>query len=93
MAIIVEEEAIVAVVETEEANVVARKAATLVVARKATKGILILIQTSAVRCMKDKSMMWSTAVKLHMTKSKKNKAAMDLNSQIGHINQALNATK
>ena len=87
-----EEEAIVVVMETE-VNMVARKAATLVVARKTTKGILTLIQTSTVRCMQDKDMMWSTAIKLHMTKSKKNKAAMDLNSQIGHINQDLKATK
>ena len=93
MAIIMEEEAIVVVVETEEVNVVARKAATLVVARKTTKGILTLIQTSTVQCMKDKGMTWSTAVKLHMTKSEKNKAAMDLNSQIAHINQTSNATK
>ena len=93
MAITVEEEAITVVVETKEANMVARKAATLVVARKTTKGILTLIQTSTVRCMQDKDMMWSTAIKLHMTKSKKNKAAMDLKSQIAHINQALNTTK
>src|SRR5437762_10806961 len=93
MTIIVEEEAIEGAVETEEVNMVTRKAATLVVARKTTKGILTLIQTSTVRCMQDKDMMWSTAIKLHMTKSKKNKAAMDLSSQIGHINQTLNATK
>ena len=55
--------------------------------------ILISIQASIVLSMKDKGMMQSTAKKLHMTKSKKNKAEMDLNSQIGHINQALNATK
>ena len=81
-------------VEAEVAIVVVkRKAAILVVARKVTKGILTLIRTSTVLYMKDKGMMQNTAVKRHMTKSKKNKAAMDLSSQIGHINQALNATK
>ena len=85
MTIIVEEEAITAVVETEVANMVARKAT-------ASKGILILIRTSTVLYMKDKGMMQSTIIKWHMTKIKKNKVAMDLNSQIGHINQTLNAT-
>ena len=93
MAITVEEEAITVVVETKEANMVARKAAILAVARKVTRGILISIQASIVLSMKDKGIMQITAEKLHMTKSKKNKAEMDLNSQIGHINQALNATK
>ncbi len=97
VAITVEEEAIAAVTEAEVETVVAiveaRKAAILVVARKVTRGILISIQASIVLSMKDEGMMQSTAEKLHMTKSKKNKAEMDLNSQIGHINQALNATK
>ena len=90
MGIIVEEEAI------EEAAVVAavvakeaKEEAILVVAKvaKATS-----IQTSIVRYMADKDMTQSTVAKLQ-AKEKKKKAEMDLESQIGHINQALNVTQ
>ena len=50
------------------------------------------IQTSIAQYMADKDMMQSTVAKLQ-AKEKKKKAAMDLESQIGHINQALNVTQ
>ena len=95
MGIIVEEEA------TEEATMVAAVAAAMVAKEAKEEEILMVakvarmisIQTSIAQYMADKDMTQSTAVKLHMTKSKKKKAAMDLESQIGHINQALNVTQ
>ena len=89
MGIIVEEatvaEAVVAAVVAKEA-----KEESILVVAKVTR--TTSIQTSIAQYMADKDMTQSTVTKLQ-AKEKKKKAAMDLESQIGHINQALNITK
>jgi len=92
--IIVEEEAI------EEAAVATAVVAAMLAKEAKEEAILVVakvarttsIQTSIARYMADKDMTQSTVAKLQ-AKEKKKKAAMDLESQIGHINQALNVTK